>query len=315
MSGIRKVILSIDSHNRLAYFLLAFIVSVFVINESSEIFEKETIYNGYDNTISRILPNCDYLSTPYSRGQVNWYLVCAGYLTFGNTQVVPFLISLGVIPMAFLLARQQSRSNTVGLGTAVLVCTAPTFLVFNTSSAYAQTWVLFLVSSMYCAQKNKWAAFLLFGLAVFSKSLAIAFIPILILLSRFERLQTVLYGMTGAGVLVFAGIFQIHRFGIQDITLLENTMQEAFRWSLYMPVSAALVLVWQYYKSGIRQSSIMFVCAALTVPVVSAFTNEGYFAYRTIPIVVMFGYMISDFVVSKYLSMFSTQSIPCAKSP
>ena len=166
--------------DRMAYVGVAILCILVVSFEGAEVFQHETIYNGYDNFVNKqIEPACSYEHFPYNRGSLNWYLVCLSYMTFDNSRLIPFIISVGIIPVTFLFVRQRSGNMQALLASSMLVLT-PTFLIFDSSSAYSQSWVIFFIASLYMMKKDARIGTVLFGLSITCKGIPLAFLPFIV---------------------------------------------------------------------------------------------------------------------------------------
>lgn len=293
-------------HNdRLAIFLMAGIVGTVAAVESWELFQPETIYNGYDNFVkSRLLPSCSYDSLPYARSGISWYLVCVSDMALGNARIIPFVESLALIPATFFMVRRYSGSFPALLTSAGLALN-PAFLIFDTSAAYPQLWSLLFILFVYAASRSVAASLGIFVMASWAKAIPVAWAPIIafgIYRSNYAARQKALFSgaILGIFVLVFATSFEngsnIFYSALQlhwpDPHMLYYWTASAFRWNEFIPMLSPAILgiyaVW-YKKWNLPHLPFQLLAGSWIVfAVISGFTMEGYYPYRTIPNVVFF---------------------------
>lgn len=319
--------------------ILTGIISVSIGVESWELAQKETIYDAYDKfLIQTIFPACAYDSMPYTRGGVNWYLVCVSYLTFDNARIIPFMLSLSLIPLAYLISKQYTKNNLVGLMASAGLSLDPTMLIFNTSSAFAQTWAVFALGSIYMIRKFPKLATPLICLSIFSKALPIAWAPaLLFLIWRYNSGKDRVINLAGfggivglvVGMSVFNGGTPAYNPFVWNDPITWDVivrgfqwMGDAYRWSWHI-LAFSLISISYLYKKGLvqkYQELIMFNGVMLAaIPILTILTNEGYFPYRILPNII-FGFIISAiaihrFIESNVFKTLGTNSVQCAKSP
>ena len=295
-------------HNdKIAYLALGLICASIILGESHEIFEVQKIYNGYLFVEQRIEPTCSWSELPYQRGGINWYLVCASYLTFGNSQVIPFLISLGVLPVTFLFVRKHSNNLIAILSTAWLAIT-PEFIIFDSVAAYAQSWALFFLASMYFMKDRPIISALFFNLAVLCKAIPLAWAPFLIgmiAISNTPKKQKMLYcAAIGLSTALYAGLsaldgsspayglIQFKPLSLQSYHDAITWIFGAFRWDIEMIfITPILFVVFFLKRKAWNLNPLPFELlgiSMISMIAISMFTVEGYFPYRIIPNVVMF---------------------------
>lgn len=298
----------IDQSDRVAYAILLGMVAVFGIIEYHEMFQYENVYGAFEGISRGILQNCSYADSPFNRGSVNWYLVCIGSLTFDNTRVMPYVISIGIIPTTFLMIRKYSNNVTALLVSAAL-CLDLTFLVFDTVPAFMQTWTIFFLASIYFIRKSPVMAGACFWLACFSKVLAIAWLPIIlwiILKTERNRLRNItaffsIVPVFAASVFWFNGFTFysgwpfVFDFSPERIALGIYWLEQAFRWESHLLIAVPTLLgYYGYAKLKKKQISITPYMAAVfgvaSVFLTVFFTKDGYYPYRLIPNIIMIFY-------------------------
>jgi hypothetical protein len=282
-----------------------------ILVEHVELYQKETIYNAYETfLVQTIFPACSYDSMPYTRGGVNWYLVCVSYLAFDNARIIPFTLSLSLIPITFLVSRQFTGNNLVGLMSAGAATLDPTMLIFNTSSAFGQTWAVFALLSIYLMQKNPLFASSFFWASTFAKALSIALFPAILYtiirkttgrkriinLAGFGSITGIVLGFSilNGGTPAYSAFTWNDPITMDTISRGFQWISDAYRWSWHVLLASivSVIVLYKIKKLGKYREVVFFNLSLLAaIPVLTIFTNEGYFPYRIFPNLI-FGFII-----------------------
>lgn len=297
----------INHNNRLAYCIVGAICGIVAVLEFHELYQDDSIYNGYKFVIQTIQPACAWDSLPYSRGGINWYMVCVSYMVFDNSRVVPFMMCLALLPVSFLFARKYG-SNLAGLLVAGGLALNPVFLAFDTSSAYAQTWALFFLSSLYLIKKIPLLSAVTFNLSLFSKAIPMAWGPFIIYgifrSSIPQNKKYLLYAGIGLPLIIlyslsiFDGGSMVYGYlKLKPITWdsFHDTILitwSAFRWNEEILVATPIIFALYLWKrKSWNMPAIPFELLAVSMVSflgITFFTVEGYFPYRLIPNIAVF---------------------------
>ena len=162
MQKIKSCFRAIDSDNKFTYFLLIAIVASFITWESKELTEVETFQDYTDNVLP-YLQTCDTEPLQHTRGVFKWLEICASYHWLGNERILPFVFSIVLLPITFLFAKTLTKKNSAGLIAVAILVSSNTFLLFDTTSTYEQSWVVFLLVSFILA----WRGFVILPILVF----------------------------------------------------------------------------------------------------------------------------------------------------
>lgn len=311
---IQSLIREFNYNPRLDFIILGVIISLVGVAEFSEVFTHEDIYNGYNHFVSQTIePNCSWDHLPYQRGGINWYLVCVSYMTFDNSRIIPFFVSVGLIPMTWLFIRAWSNNMTAFFGTVGLVLN-PVFLIFDSSSAYSQTWALIFISSLYFMKKNSLGMVASFNLSMFCKAIPFAWAPFIIWLTLKSntRRQSKIIIAGGIGVMTLIvltmslvdggtqayGMFAPKPLSYQSILDTISWTLTAYRWNEELLVATPIIFALYFLK---RTSWVlskfpfqMLAISWLAFFGITLFTVEGYFPYRIIPNIIMFLFAASS---------------------
>lgn len=275
--------------------------------EAHEVFEVNHIYDGYRFVQQTIEPNCTWDHSPYNRGSLNWYLVCVSYMEFGNSQAIPFGISIVLLPVSFLFARRYA-GNLVGLMVMSGLALNPAFLIFDSAAAYSQTWALLFLASFYFIGKSPIVSAVTFNLSLFSKAIPMVWAPFVIYgifrSGITPRKKYVLYVGIGVPFLVLGslsafdggsmvyGYIPLKPVSLNSFVEAIQWTWDAFRWNEEILLATPVVFGLYFWK---RKSwalpSLPFQLLAVSMVTffgISLLTTEGYFPYRIIPNLVMF---------------------------
>lgn len=297
------------SRREFAYLSLYLLVVGAGSLEVVSLFGPEIIYNGYDSIYERLIKNCPDINQNIGRGLLSWNLVCLSD-SLGNARAVPFLFSLGLIPLGFLFTQVVTKSDTAALLAAVGLAINPVYLIFNDSAAFHQFWAFFIVASMYAAYKKPILAAPLFILAILSKPIAIFFVPALFIMLYPKKIPMISLGVVTASILaytLFGGTALIQGY----VTPPDYTAFERIYWiftkhtGLFMLPFLVFSMVWYRDRVSLALLSVVF-CYLLA----AMFTSAEFFPYHTIPIIMMINTILaSNLVKIKKAQTISTKEI------
>lgn len=290
------------------YFTLLMIVISVALIEAKDLQKPEQIYRGYDDVVkTKILPNCAYDSAPYSRNVPAWYMVCVSYLTFDDARFIPYIVSIGILPMTYLVATAITGRPIIGLIAAGATAVNPIFLIFNDSSAFHQFWTLFLLGSIYTAYKKPILSIPLFVLATITKPMALAFMPIIAYLIWDNKKLFAGYMATGVimGMIV---MFVSTPIASEVSANLDFDMDQGLQnlwWALtkhttpvFVGFIATVILMLSLTKD---KKNIVLVGGSLaTVAVICMITVYDTFPYRLLPLIVFTNIGLGSILVSLY---------------
>lgn len=287
-----------DLHWRLSVCFLAVILSWYAaltVNELHDGFEfpdyNRLVFTIKDWDVSSIT-GYDY-HIKYALGKAS--------LELGNPKIVPFMFTLATLVMTFMFARQISGRNYAGLIAVIITIAAWTFRHYDTTAAYDNYWVFFIITALYMTHRLPQSSPIFFVAALLSKSTTIFFLPAMIsfvLLSKLPRNTKMFVGsvyavMTG-GVLVMSSQvsemldapFSPYSFmaGMGDgITLLMKP-------DLWLAALIPIVIILLFMTRGKMESSlgILLVSGTIFGGVVEGFVGLAYNEpYRYMPLIVL----------------------------
>ena len=217
---------------------------------------------------------------------VRYYLLQVGAMT-GFPKLVPFLESIGVLLMTFVVTVQLAKRNISGLVAVIIVTTSNLFLFYDTSMAYDNSWILFLLLALYFS--DRWYGVLPFVTAVFCKPLSLIYFASYMYPLRKKRLPFLAVGAIG----VFMVLNLYDRF---DPTEFVYGIFDAFYWmysDFYMVIMIPGVMFFLAFmkRYGYKNTMVPFFFMANVIisgGFVEGFTPMLNTAYRYVPLVVFF---------------------------
>jgi hypothetical protein len=212
--------------------------------------------------------------------------------------VIPFLGSMALIVMTYLLTNKITDSRLAGVIAAVIILQSNLFLSFSTTAAYSNFWVLFYIISLFMIVHKTWFLHpVAYVMSIFSKILSITFFPISIffILNAEISIKKKIISLLSLGILISAGII----FVGEDIksTIDWNEFWNGFVSFSYqmrydglvvvflLPIITGLYLISKKNQYA-NSVSIMISSVLMGGPVLLALTDITTQPYRLIPLVV-----------------------------
>lgn len=158
--------------------ILVLLVVIFISLHYGKI--EHPVNPNYGAIKEQYLKSCTLTKFPEDRGPLKQWMLCGSERVFGNINVVPFLFSVGLIPMTYLLARKITNSEIRSLVAASLLLGSPIIAYLGTSAALTSDWAFFLISSMYFVYRKPEIALLFFIASLSAKGLPLLILPAMI---------------------------------------------------------------------------------------------------------------------------------------
>ena len=265
--------------------------------EESRINGKFTIENAINGN-----PNYSAIEP-----HVKYSLLIISEKVFGDYRVVAFFASIALLVVTFFITKEITKKRVPGIIAMLLVLQSNIFLTYDTSAAYSNFWILFYVLSLYLVLKKWQLSHISFVLALFSKLLSAAFLPLTVFFvlnnTKGKKRMYVLIFYT---ILIIAGLFTVSNlFNDIDIAYLPENFIKGFVQFSYqlrfdpiiliflLPLTVALFL--KSLKGFHQANSIQILISGflLIPPLLITFTAQTNEPYRLIPLVVFFAIGVS----------------------
>ena len=238
---------------------------------------------------------------------VNNFLLYASQEILQNVKIIPFLASIALVFLVYLLTVKISQKRFAGLVATVILLQSHTFLRYDTTATYANFWTVFYLASLYLIYAKWPLSPLAFVASVFSKVLSIAFIPMTIFFALRSKTKTkAKIGVTISYLIIIAAAIAVLLIAgglgygktlreFDGIGFASGLTSWAFQLRIdglvllfLLPVTVGLFLKSQ---NGIKEADSILVLIAgvlLSVPLLAGFTQFNIQPYRWIALIAFF---------------------------
>ncbi len=259
-------------------------------------------YPDYLDNVKPYLETCLADPLQMSRGELKWVTICASHHWFGNAQIIPFIYSIALLPLAYWFVAILTKNNWTGLIAFGITASSGLFYLFNTTATYEHSWVVFLLLAMIASMKNKWWFVMpIFLLAVVSKPTAILYLPMLIYMTgQFKfKIQYNFFIFIMMLLLLLVAVAPNEMIGGSFDFNLNEFIQGFYGWwffldsTMIVAMSIVLVMIALFIKRKKDKPSriiLAFIIGIIiSVPLVEGFTTQINHAYRFLPLVIFGG--------------------------
>jgi hypothetical protein len=243
---------------------------------------------------------------------------------FGNYKVIPFIISIILLVLTYLVTSKLSKKRFAGIIATVILLQSGIFVSYDTSVSYTNLWMVFYLLSIYLVY-TKWVLSpLTFFAGIFSKGLTLVFFPMtLFFIYRSEiKKRTKLYLVIGyfitiAFLFVLLSVTDTHlnpvsekKFSLHDFWSGFNAFYSAAQLDglvliFLLPLIVGLFIISKQHAHA--DSIIFFIMTVLFFgPFLSAFSDNQNVPYRYIPLIVFFAIGVG-LLLSKRINEKSSQ--------
>jgi len=297
---------------RFVPFLVLAITAIIAVNESFQIGMVES-YPDYADNVKPYLQTCDTDPIQYSRGHLKWLSICASHHWFGNAQIIPFLYSIVLLPLAYWFVAILTKNNWTGLIAFGITASSGLYYLFNTTATYEHSWVVFLLIALIASLKNKWFALPVFMFAVLSKPTAILFLPMMLYMSTQykQKAQQFFWILAIITIFTLVAIDPVEMIGGHWDFNPDEFIHGLYGWwffldsTMIIAVSIVLVMVALFIKrkkdKPARIILVFIIGIIISVPLIEGFTTQLNHAYRFLPLVIFGGAGLGH-VVIQYLT-------------
>ena len=287
---------SIDLSKKYSYISIIIILSIFTILSYEDVTEPE-VHKDW-NFLKEGLMKWPPEKIVYEH-HVKMFLLSSSFMIFGNYKVIPFLGSMALIVMTYLLTNKITDSRLAGVIAAIIILQSNLFLSFSTTAVYSNFWVLFYIISLFMIVHKTWFLYpITYVMSIFSKILSIIFIPISIffILNAEISIKKKIISLLSLGILISVGIIFMNEIGIEGKIDLNGFWNGFISFSYQMrydglvvvfliPIVTGLYLISKKNQYA-NSVSIMISSVLLAGPLLLALTSITTQPYRFIPLIV-----------------------------
>ena len=287
---------SINLSKKYSYISIIIILSIFTILSYENVTEPE-IYDDW-TLVKHGINEWPPEQVQFGH-HVKIFLLSSSFLIFGNYKVIPFLGSIALIVMTYLLTNKITDSRLAGVIASVIVLQSNLFLTFSTTAVYPNFWILFYMISLFMIVHKTWFLYpVTYVMAILSKMLSVVFFPISIffILNAEISIKKKMILLLSLGVLITGGMVLMGE-GIIKSAIDWNGFWNGFVSFSYQMRYDGLIVVFlipivtglyviskkNHYANSV---SIMISGALVVNPLLLLLTTITTQPYRFIPLVV-----------------------------
>jgi hypothetical protein len=300
-----RFIFNFEVSTRIAFLIILIILGGYVTFTISELSTPERwpdYYLGIKPMIEK------WTITDSDSKYVTDFLLSASLHIFGNDKVIPFIASIAMLLVTYLLTTEITKKRFAGILSMVIVLQSGIFLIYDKSAAYPNFWVLFYILSLYLCYKKWPISSITFILSLLSKQISILFLPMIFFFTYDSNMpkQKKILIIAMYGAITFLGIvitlvgseisfltntelvneFQPHKFWQAFNAISYQLRFDGLIWILLLPLTIGLGIASR--KKIVHANSILFLImgAILSQPFLAAFTVMSSEPYRFMPLII-----------------------------
>lgn len=318
-----RFIFNFEVSAQVAFIVIIVLIGIYVTLSVSELFNG--MYDAdYYLRVKPWLENFSITNFEKNAGGPEYYLmlflISTSMKVFGNDKVIPFISSIALLVLTYLITTLITKKRFAGIISMVVVLQSGTFLIYDTNVAYPNFWILFYLLSLYMIYKKWPVSPISFICSLFTKPLTVMFVPLtffFIYRSSISRKKKILIAIS-YGMIIIIGIIAFAEYsGILRGTPALNPHQfwRAFNAISYQLRYDGLVLVsllplivglFIASRKGIAHAdSIMVLIAGmfLSQPLLAAFGYTYSEPYRFIALIIFFAMGVGTILSKKVSQM------------
>jgi len=283
-------------------FYIGFSVNELSINEDGQWVDYQLLKKALE-----IWPSTEsddiYIQEQNSR-YVRMALLVSSLEIFQNIKLLPFVASIFVLVVTFLITYQISHKRFSGIIAMLVLLQSHTFLHFDTVAVYENFWILFFLLGLYLINKKWPLSSGMYTLAIFSKAfIFVFFIPTIFYIYRSEissRKKVWTICSYGVAALIIFVIFSFGDAIYDDIMsvnnseffLALNTLGYTLRYDVFIILSLLPLTIGLFFTSrrGVLQADsilVLILTSLLAGPFISMLTDFYFILpYRFLPLIV-----------------------------
>ena len=299
-----RFILNFEISSRVAILIMIILIGGFITFTVNQLFTEES-FQDYYNVDKPILKNWSINSIKKGIDlQVKFFLITASMKLFGSYRVIPYIASISLLVLTYFFTKMITKSRFAGIVSTVILLQSSIFLIYNSSVAYDNFWILFYLLSLYVIYKTWTLSTVSFVASILTKPITAVFLPFTLFFihrSNISRRTKILISISYIFVIII-GIYASR--GWKITTSLSAIDANGF-WSAYnafayqlrfdpvlvmflLPVTIMLFIAAR--KRMLHADSLLFLIlgTVLMQPLAAAFTVASSEPYRFMPLVTFF---------------------------
>jgi len=321
-----KFLFSFEVSPQVTFFVITILIGLYITLSIGELFDGkfQVDFETHFEPWLEIYSVTELNVTPIQQ-HVMLFFESISMQVFGNYKVIPFIASIALLLLTYFVTVELSKKRFAGIVAMVIVLQSNVFLMYDTSVAYPNFWILFYLLSLYLVIKKWPLSPISYVAGTLSKAMAGAFLPMTLFfiyrsnISKQQKLRCVIfYGVIIISGIVFlsaigtdplekhdidVGIFSSHDFWEGFTSLHPSLRYDGLVLLFLLPLTLGL---FHASRRGIvHADSIMFLIFGmlLSSPLIQAFSSYIIVPYRFIPLIVFFaigvGMLLSRKVIQR----------------
>ena len=304
-----QFIFNFEVSKKVAFIVLVIILGLYIAFTINELSSEEALgdYSRVKRSVEawsfENLANLDRLSP-----HVRTFLLSVSLNYLDNIRIIPFLASISLLILTYLITLELSKKRFAGLVSVVIILQSPVFLKYDTTATYENFWTVFYIFSLYTIYKFWPLSPFAWILSILSKPITSIFLPMTLFLvykaniSRRKKIALTMTYITISSIalgIVFSmdtnvvggtgEIEFVERFFWNGFVSLAFQLRYDYLVILFLlPLTFGLFIASQ--KGIIQSDSILMLIAGIlfSAPILTGFTDITNQPYRFIPLVVFF---------------------------
>ena len=300
-----QFIFDFEVTRKTALITMIVILSIYIIASAGELAEEETWEDYIDvkNRVETWSPDNIIVSF---EPHVRYVFISLSMILFGNYAVIPFLTSIALLVMVYFFTKEITHKRFAGLVAMVILLQSNIFLIFDTSVAYTNFWILFYLLSLYFMYKAWPLSPISYIASIGAKALTFSFLPLSIFfllrcsISRKKKIiiSGIFIGFVIIGVLILStrtyfpvGLeqesFISDEFWIGFTSFATQLRFEGLVILFLIPLTVGLLFA--STKNKHAESMMVMIGGMLLIsPVVTGFSDQTNQPYRFVPLITFF---------------------------
>jgi len=163
---------------KVAFFVIIILLGFYIT------FSVEELFNGkyFSDYYQRTQPWIDnYTITEIGDGGVGYHVTLfflkASDQIFDNDKVYPFIASIALLILTYTITTEITKKRFAGIVAMIIVLQSGVFLMYDTSVAYPNFWIVLYLFSLYLILKTNLLSPISYVASALSKMLTVVFLP------------------------------------------------------------------------------------------------------------------------------------------
>jgi len=314
-----KFIFNFEVSPTVAFFVVAVLAGIYITFSVNELFDGKD-QDDFFGIFKRQIDNFSLSEFKSLMGHpLMLFLEYASLQIFANYKAISFIASISLLVLTYFFTFEITKKRFAGIVAMVILLQSKVFLLYDTTAAYPNFWILFYLLSLYLILKKWPLSPISYIASVLSKAMTAAFLPFSMFFvfrssisKRDKKLLAISYGVVvvlgTAFVLIFGARLVGGEIEFNSHDFLSGLSSFAFSFRgdglfilFLLPLTVGLFMA---SKKGVEYAdSIMLLIMAmlLSAPFMGGFSDLQNMPYRFVPLIVFFAIGVG-ILLSKRLS-------------